>query len=74
MAFIFNAVAKKISALTGLSVAERYSFESTIGKGKFSQVKRAVDRETGRVVAIKIMLLPTLDQQVMGQELQLDRR
>ena len=40
---ILGAVSKQIQALTN-PVNGRYKFEATIGKGKFSQVKRAVDR------------------------------
>jgi serine/threonine protein kinase len=55
MQSIISAVLKQIQALASPSVTKKYKLEGTIGKGNFSIVKRATDRDTGREVAIKVI-------------------
>jgi hypothetical protein len=52
---IFSLVAKQIQQLAAPTITTRYKLEGTIGRGKFSVVKRATDRGTGKEVAIKVI-------------------
>jgi serine/threonine protein kinase len=57
---IVSAVSNQIQQFANPTVTKRYKLEGTIGKGNFSQVKRATDRQTGQEVAVKILSLATL--------------
>ena len=57
---IVSAVSNQIQQLANPTVTKRYKLEGTIGKGNFSQVKRATDRQTGQEVAVKVLSLATL--------------
>jgi serine/threonine protein kinase len=60
MQSIISAVSRQIQALASPSVTKYYKLEGTIGKGNFSLVKRATDRQTGQEVAIKVISLDSL--------------
>ena len=60
MQSIINAVSKQIQAFASPSVTKQYKLEGTIGKGNFSLVKRAKDRESGQEVAIKVISMDRL--------------
>ena len=60
MQSIISAVSRQIQALASPSVTKYYKLEGTIGKGNFSLVKRATDRQTGQEVAIKVISLDNL--------------
>ena len=55
---ILANVSKQIEDLSNPILTGRYRLEGTIGKGHYSQVKRATDRLSGTEVAIKILRLP----------------
>jgi hypothetical protein len=57
---IVSAVSNQIQQFANPTVTKRYKLEGTIGKGNFSQVKRATDRQTGQEVAVKVLSLATL--------------
>jgi serine/threonine protein kinase len=57
MQSIFSSVTKQIQQLASPTVTKHYKLEGTIGKGNFSIVKRATDRETGQEVAVKVINL-----------------
>ncbi len=57
---IVSAVSNQIQQFANPTVTKRYKLEATIGKGNFSQVKRATDRQTGLEVAVKVLSLATL--------------
>jgi serine/threonine protein kinase len=57
---IVSAVSSQIQQFANPTVTKRYKLEGTIGKGNFSQVKRATDRQTGQEVAVKVLSLATL--------------
>ena len=57
MQSIFISVTKQIQQLASPTVTKYYKLEGTIGKGNFSIVKRATDRQTGQEVAVKVINL-----------------
>lgn len=64
---IVSAVSNQIQQFANPTVTKRYKLEGTIGKGNFSQVKRATDRQTGQEVAVKVLSLATLkDKEKVG--------
>mmetsp|Transcript_60453 Transcript_60453/g.161074 ORF Transcript_60453/g.161074 Transcript_60453/m.161074 type:complete len:89 (-) Transcript_60453:81-347(-) len=59
---IVSAVSSQIQQFANPTVTKRYKLEGTIGKGNFSQVKRATDRQTGQEVAVKVLSLAALKE------------
>jgi len=47
----------------------KYELCETIGRGTFSKVKRAVNTETGEVVAIKIINITSLQKEGMEKQM-----
>lgn len=57
-----------------VAVVEKYSFCETVGKGKFSVVKRAINKVNNKQVAVKVIdkkALNTKEQEFLRTELQI---
>ncbi len=52
---VYRAFAVQIQELLKPTITRDYKLEETIGTGKYSRVKRAIVKATGKEVAIKII-------------------
>lgn len=59
-------------AVHARSFDERFTLEETVGVGSFAKVRRALDNQTGEVVAVKVMRKP--DNPHSAQEVEMMRR
>ena len=55
-----NRVRSSVPVIANL---ERFIFEKVIGEGKFSDVVRAGDNDTGKVVAVKVIGKNKIDEE-----------